>query len=87
METNTFTHAGKSMADLLAENAQLREIEAANKETIEYWRRQCYELEKRNERLRGALQESLEEMSGGKYFVGRETIISKLRAELTERQE
>ena len=55
METNPLTHAGKTMADLLAENAQLREIEAANKETIEYWRRQCYKLEKMIKRLRVAL--------------------------------
>ena len=74
METNTFTHAGKSMADLLAENAQLREIEAANKETIEYWRRQCYKLEKRNERLLGVLEKIIQASCEGDCYCELEVV-------------
>lgn len=49
------------VANVQAENAQLREIEAANKETIRYWRAQydkkCTEIEALKNKLAFALNE------------------------------
>ena len=55
MELNTFTHLGKTIAELVAENAQLKDIEAANKVTIKYWRGQVAARDAEIARLRELL--------------------------------